>query len=704
MNLIKPTTITKFNPSILFSKWSGNYLLPLLFFIVGGSIALFYYRKIGYTHFYQNFVPEAILWACGYEYLFPKNTITELIPFIKGKVLSFDCKTLPSLDLYSSTSEFAGVQPYLTRSIGLLWKLFGVNYQALCPLVFALWGAYTSGIFLLFRQFCQKWIAALATLFICISPVMIHMIGNLRDFSKAPFIIWALLLLIYTIKQPLKEGFKIYIPPILAGGIAGLGMGFRSDLYFLLPIGSVFLMIGFCNPQIKTVTGQIVSRGKICILFAATFIILASPILKNGGPGGVGGVFIMQGMSEPFRKNLMLDLGSYNTGWAYSDELTLSSIAASERQKDPEKWDKRELSGTPGISISQAMYLGTTNLLQWADLFIGDFTNQAIKSFTWIVGFPLYIANSNYTLHNPFLGVTPQFVTYSIYKKLGGWIFLALPLIGFILILFDSYLKSKSESIAFAFLFLFLGAYSAIQFDFRHFFYLEFLWILCFIFSISSYQLIWKNKIQFFKFLLRIIFLMLISVVVYFSVLEYQKYALSAELQTLLSRQKETIAMEKNYSKEGNIVLSVPIPIEFSELVKSEVDSMTPAMEFIGSQWDVRSAAARYLLTISGLGCNKGDVEISFNYKHSNNTWQPLDHKYTSNDNSSSFDKSILFSGFYRPTQYFENISIPANLTNCIFKLEKISTKSRLPYAFISEISNQDNGIDKIKGMGKYNK
>ena len=64
--------------------------------------------------FYQNFVPEAILWACGHEFLFPKNTITELIPFLRGQVLSFDCKTLPPLDLYNITSDFAAAQPYLT--------------------------------------------------------------------------------------------------------------------------------------------------------------------------------------------------------------------------------------------------------------------------------------------------------------------------------------------------------------------------------------------------------------------------------------------------------------------------------------------------------------------------------------------------------------------------------------------------------------
>ena len=119
-------------------------------------------------------------------------------------------------------------------------------------------------------------------------------------------------------------------------------MRFRSDLFFLSPIGSLFMIIGFSNPENKTVLSQIISRAKISIVFVIAFIIFASPILKNGGPGGGSGVFTMQGMSDPFRASLKLEPGSYSTGWAYSDELTLSSIAASEREKNPTQWDDKE--------------------------------------------------------------------------------------------------------------------------------------------------------------------------------------------------------------------------------------------------------------------------------------------------------------------------------------------------------------------------
>lgn len=701
-SLFRPTFIAKFNCSPFFNQWAKDYLVAIFFFVLGGSIALIFYQKIGYTFFYQNFVPEAILWACGHEFLFPKHTITELIPFLKGQVLSLDCKTLPPLDLHNTTSEFAGVQPYLTWSVALLWKWFGVNYQSLSPLIFALWGAYTSGIYLLFRQFCNKWVAILASLFICFSPVMVHMIGSLRDFSKAPFIIWALFLLIRTIKQPVKNGLKAYIPPVMAGAIAGLGMGFRSDLYFLLPIGTIFLLIGFCDPHIKSIAGQIISRAKIGIIFAAVFIIFASPILKNGGPGGVGGVFIMQGMSEPFRKNLKLELGSYTTGSAYSDELTLSSIAASEREKNPEKWDKKEQAGIPGISISQTMHLGTSNLLQWADLFIGDFATQAIKSFTWIVGFPLYISNAGFSLINPYSDRSPEGLIYGGYQKISHPFILAILIAGIFLLLFHSYLYSKSQCIALAFLLIFLGTYPGIQFHFRHFFYLEFIWVLCLIFSLSHYPLIWNHRKQFFKFSLRIAFLIFIGAITYICIERYQRIALSAELAALLSHPRDAIAIQKSYSKDGKVVLVVPVPLDYIQLTESQSDSMTPAMEFIGSQWDVRSAATRYLLAIKGSGCNKDDAVITFNYKHSSFTWQPLDQTYISKTHTQSNERLVIFSGFYRPTQYFDSITLSSNLKDCELKLERISANSKLPYVFSSDVNARDVSIQNIKSLGKY--
>ena len=216
------------NKSITFlRRWTCDWLIAITFFALGGTISVIFYQKIGYTFFYQNFTPESILWACGFDFAHPKNTIEQLIPFFKGDINNFDCDKLSKPLLHDTTSVFSKGQPYLPWSAAILWKWLGVSYSSLNFLVFLLWGGYVAGIFLLFRQFSTKLLSIFGTLFITLSPVMVHMLGDLRDFSKAPFIIWALYFLIKTIKS-----YQIrIINPIMAGLIAGLGLGFRSDLF-----------------------------------------------------------------------------------------------------------------------------------------------------------------------------------------------------------------------------------------------------------------------------------------------------------------------------------------------------------------------------------------------------------------------------------------------------------------------------------------
>ena len=682
------------------AKRATDWFLAIFFMALGGSIALTFYQKIGYTFFYQNFLPEAILWACGNDFLFPKHTITELIPFLKGQVLSFDCKSLPHLDLYDRASDFAGAQPYLTWIVAFLWKWLGVNYHALGVIIFVLWGTYTSGIYLLFRQFCTKWIAVLATLFICFSPVMAHMIGSLRDFSKAPFIIWAIFLLIYTIKQPRKTGFKAYTPPVLAGAIAGLGLGFRSDLLFLLPIGSMFLMLGYSNSNIKTLWPQIISKLKVVALFTFFFIAFAYPILKNGGAGGASGVFIMEGMSEPFRTSLKLPPGTYVTSSAYSDELTLSSIGASEREKNTEKWDQNELASIPGISVSQTIRLGTENLSRWADIFVGDYASQGIKSAAWIIGFPLYIANSHNQLSIPTDKISPASILYDGYKKIFNILAIPILLIGFFSLLFGFFIKSKSQFFAISFLFIFLGTYPAIQFNLRHFFYLEFIWILCFI-SIFSLPINIRNyKNLFFHYLIYIIIASSLVAIGYLTALRYQQETLAIEVGKLMALPKKEIAIKRETPNKEFIFFTVPVPPEFRELINSSPDSMTPSMEFIGTEWDVRSAAKRYLLSIEDKTCDTKGFNILLKYKETEFTWQNMDTKIKLPYDFNT--QKLFFSGFYRPTQHFYSIGIPLKIASCGVKLEMVIGQSRLPYSFIKLFAEDEKIELNFKSLGNF--
>lgn len=660
--------------------------LALSFFLLSGLVAYFFYEKIDYTFFYQNFSPESILWACNLPFNHPINPISELLPFIDGQAKKFDCSTLKNIGLHNTTSVFTRGTPYLTWSTAILWRIFGVSYQSLAPLIILLFGLYASGIFLLLRQFFNKIPSSLATLFLCCSPIATHMIGNLRDFSKGPFIIWAIYFLLKSIQGERNTSRLLY--PCLAGLTAGFGLGFRSDLFFLIPIGSLFLMLGYSEPINPKLKWVILCKVKVVFIFIISFLLMGYPVLKNknGSPGGLGGAFIMQGMTEPFRNELKLSSAGYSTGWTYSDELTFSAIAAEERIKNP-NLDEVELKGVSGITTSPINYLGTSQLMNWGYLFIGDFATQAIKSTYWILAFPSYISNSDFYPNIPYTHTTPQKIILKIYKSTPQFFISFVLLFGFVIFIFNSFVRYKYRGFSIAFLFLFLTAYPAIQFNIRHFFHLEFIWVICLLSILSIPSILKYQKKQFAYFLFSSLLALILGISLYIGMIKFQQYEISNEIKKLLSLPREEVLLQKVIGETGKVVFSVPVPEEYKSIVNAKFDSMTPEMGYKGGQWDIRSAASRYLLTVSGEHCSYVDIDVGLNYAHTKGTWQPLDTVFKIPKHLQN-EGTLLFPGFYRATQFFNGISVPLKFADCKFKLEKIQGTSKIPFVFSTTIIN----------------
>lgn len=673
-------------PKLVKKNISSDTGLAICFFALGGIVAYFFYKKLGYTFFYQNFFPESILWACRLPFSHPVNTISELLPFINGQAKNFDCGTLNNLELHSSISVFARGTPYLTWSTAILWRIFGVSYSSLAPLIILLFGLYFSGIFLLLRQFFNRIPSSFATLFLCCSPIAVHMIGNLRDFSKGPFIIWAIYFLLKSIQSERNTSKLLY--PCLAGLTAGFGLGFRSDLFFLMPIGALFLMLGHSEPNNPSFKWSIICKAKVVIIFIISFLIAGYPVLKNknGSPGGLGGAFVMQGMTEPFRSELKLRPAGYSTGWAYSDELTFSAIAAEERIKNP-NLDEIELKGIPGITTSPINYLGTSQLMSWGYLFIGDFATQAIKSTYWILAFPSYISGSDFYPNVAFAHTTPQKIILKFYKSTPQVFTSLVLLLGFVIFIFNSFVKYKYRGLSVAFLFLFLTSYPAIQFNIRHFFHLEFIWVICLLSILSISDILKNQKKQFTYFLFGSALAVILGIFIYIGLIKFQQYEISHEIKKLISLPREEVPLHKVSRETGMVVFSVPVPEEYKSIVSAKFDSMTPEMGYKGGQWDIRSAASRYLLTVSGESCNYGDIDIGLKYARTRGTWQPLDTVLKIPMHLQN-ESALLFPAFYRATQFFNEISVPSKFADCKFKLEKIQGTSKLPFVFSATIIN----------------
>jgi hypothetical protein len=167
---------------------------------------------------------------------------------------------------------------------------------------------------------------------------------------------------------------------------------------------------------------------------------------------------------------------------------------------------------------------------------------------------------------------------------------------------------------------------------------------------------------------------------VYAGMTMYQDRALRHQFEALLAEPREPITLVAKPSAGGTAIFSLPLPDRYRALVESAPDSMTPRLGEQGLQWDVRASGDRILLTFGGESCRQGRTTVSFQYAKREGIWQPLDHSISVDlpQDRTSFS-TVLVPAFYRPTQYFSEIQLPAEYATCLIKAERVIGPTRLP-------------------------
>ena len=234
-----------------------------------------------YTFFYQTFAPESVMWACGYGLRHPQVVSDDLAAFLLGEVQSFDCANIDASGPLGPVAVFASVQPWISWLAALLWRLLGVNQTALLPLVAVLAGLYAAGCYALSRLFLGRLLAIVAGASLSLSPVATEMAYFLRDYSKAPFFIWAIVFLVMALR-PNRRGTSLVFAAF-AGCAVGIGYGFRTDIAIIAPIGAVVLTISAIAGLRQSV---LVSFAPLVLLAAAGLLALPALLQANSVANG----------------------------------------------------------------------------------------------------------------------------------------------------------------------------------------------------------------------------------------------------------------------------------------------------------------------------------------------------------------------------------------------------------------------------------
>ena len=673
-----------FLPGFIKLPNKSDLLLTLAIGALGATFGALVLYQTGALYFYQAYMPELVYSACGYGFVHPAVVPKALSDFLSLRSATFDCNLLDLSSALQTRGIFLQGHLYLASVVAALWKLFPIDYRSLWPLVALLVGAYASGCFVLLRLFFSMRAATAGAAVLALSPVMLSMTIYLRDYGKAPFFIWSIVLLVWAARARSLRAMLSWV--IAAGAIVGTGYGFRSDVIVMLPVGMLFLVIAL-GPRAW------LRRASACAAYAFAAVLLAAPILISGGAGGSNGgssgFLLMEGLSEPFRTYLGLGAAPYDFGQRYSDELVLSSIAAELRAGDP-GWDARE--GAAFQTVTQSVSRSGSYVGGWLPSFSGDLATQALKSAAWIVGFPALVARGRIgkdpggPVRSGPLAAQPLGLLYNL---LGHAWLPVICLIGLIAFFWRVDSSSPREALALGVLLGALLAYPVMQFSVRHVFHLEFIWVIA---VVSLIQLAFQRKARgpvSFRFAASVAAIGVFIFGVRFGLTVYQDRSLNLLFSSLLGDSRVLVSdSHSGVASDGKAVFSVPLPDRYRSLVEGPFDSMTSNMGELGLQANVRAAADRLLLTVGGSGCPQGKMTLSVRYAKRVEVWQPFDFDLTiEKEDSGDGSAVILIPAFYRPTQYLSGIAVPAAQAGCIRKVERLEGKTVLPVILTAIVS-----------------
>ncbi|MDP1837945.1 MAG: hypothetical protein Q8N31_10260 [Reyranella sp.] len=223
--------------------------------------------------------------------------------------------------------------PILSTLIGYNWRLAGLTWEALWPMVGSLAALTVLAFYLILRCFGLPWYIALLLFPATIPfPLFEQNLFFLRDFSKVPFILLAFALLGILFKSGLTYRSRLLV---LASStcVVSIGMGFRQDTLVLMPAivaGAAFTSSVSGRKDVLRFAGDVAA-------ILSTFILtgLVVDILRTSQVAQLQGYphFIVQGFADDFWKAARAELAGISFLPLYSDMVAWAAVDANTTEK-----------------------------------------------------------------------------------------------------------------------------------------------------------------------------------------------------------------------------------------------------------------------------------------------------------------------------------------------------------------------------------
>jgi hypothetical protein len=402
----------------------------------------------------------AIAFACGYGFVDPGyEPGPKVAAFLDKKIDRISCEDLPAGVPTRPPNFTQSLYRYMTLAVAMTWKLFGISWTRLAVLFGLLYALTAVAVYGLFRLATPRAPAAIGAAIMTMSPLQLRYLPQLRDYAKAPFLLALIFILGLLVMRPFSRG-RLLALAACYGAVAGIGFGFRNDL-LIAALPFVVTVLAFLPGRPGAHIGPKLAALTLCAL---SFALCSWPIISAYRLGSNSGHVALLGLMTHFNGPLGVTTSVYDWGEPYDDGFAIKVISSySER-----------VHHRPVVALSSEDDKATVEYLlligrHWpADLLI-----RAYASVLRVVELPfqirLYTTAAPPAIRN---GIAARLYAMwtALLSRLSG---LGVVVVGVAIVVAAS---SSLRVAAWLLLsLLYFAGYPAVQFDARHFFFLEFI-------------------------------------------------------------------------------------------------------------------------------------------------------------------------------------------------------------------------------------
>lgn len=294
--------------------------MALLGFLAGRSAFSF---KGDLDPFTRSAFGPAVMVAIGHGFVNPEPPPgSDLEKFLDGR-LSRIAPSAANVRVGTATPE-QRQHRYLLTTVGTWWRATDISWQRLAEIAALMHAMAVAAAYALFRLCLAQWPALAGAAWFAVAPVVVRYASHLRDFSKSPFIIAALALLVFVVWRATNRR-HVVLGAAGIGALIGAGLGFRVDVVVMAPVSVLGLLLFRGATPWNELTTKAIAAG--CLVLAAG---VTSAPLRAAASGTGTNTFhvILLGQSEWFDAPLGVDTPPYSVLRYYSDSYLEQTLRA----------------------------------------------------------------------------------------------------------------------------------------------------------------------------------------------------------------------------------------------------------------------------------------------------------------------------------------------------------------------------------------